>query len=374
MRAPDKKRYLNALRHVESAEIPFFEMEIETTVAARILGRPLAPVRPFEIPARDYVELNLRVGNDMVFWQHIWELGRRNVLDAEGRKHYADGTMKQRADFAKIVFPDLGEIRRGLEDLLAALEGTGLGLVYTPPQTSFIVMTAIGYQDYYERLITDPDFIHEFQDRVHPHCIRELEMALEYPVDAVQVGAVLCGKEGPLTSRAMMEEFEFPTLRERVQMAKAKGIPVSIHQDGNVTSLFPEFIAMGIDVINPIEPCDGKQDIYSLKHAYGDRIALHGNIDLNLLACGTPDEIAEDVARHIAGLAAGGGYICASSHNITEAIPVESLFAMRDAVHAYRFTSCPAGQRSPDSGPASTRRGSTNRPPKCLEPTPRKHR
>jgi uroporphyrinogen-III decarboxylase len=110
------------------------------------------------------------------------------------------------------------------------------------------------------------------------------------------------------------------------------------------------------DVINPIKPCDGKQDIYALKHAYGDRIALHGNIDLNLLAFGTQDKIAEDVARHIAGLAAGGGYICASSHNITEAIPVESLFAMRDAVHAYRFTSkptCRREQRSPDSGLAA---------------------
>lgn len=346
MRAPDKTRYLNALRHVESEEIPFFEMEIETTVAARILGRPLPPVRPFEIPARDCVELNLRVGNDMVFWQQIWELGRKQVIDGEGRKHYVDGTMKQRADLAKIEFPDLGEIRRRLEELLAAMEGTGLGLVYTPSQTPFIVMTAIGYQDYYERLITEPGFVHEFQDRVHPHCIRELEMALEYPIDAVQVGAVLCGKDGPLTSRAMMEEFEFPTLRERVKMAKAKGIPVSIHQDGNVSSLFPEFIAMGIDAINPIEPCDGKQDIYALKCAYGDRIALHGNIDLNLLAFGTREEIAEDVARHIAGLAAGGGYVCASSHNITEAIPVENFFAMRDAVHAFRFHSANTHERT----------------------------
>ena len=338
MRSPDKRRYLNALRHVESAEIPFFEMEIETTVAAKILGRPLPPVRPFEIPARDYVELNLRAGNDMVFWSHIWELGRRNVLDEEGRKHYADGTMKRREDLRGIEFPDLGEIQRELEALLTAMEGTGLGLVYTPSQAPFIVMTAVGYQDYYERLITDPAFIHEFQERVHPHCMRELEMALGYPVDSIQVGAVLCGKEGPLTSRAMMEEFEFPTLRERVKAAKAKGIPVSIHQDGNVSSLFPDFIAMGIDVINPIETCDGRQDIYALKRAYGDRIALHGNIDLNLLAFGTGDQIAEDVARHIEGLAAGGGYICASSHNTTEAVPVENFFAMRDAVHAYRFS------------------------------------
>ena len=36
--------------------------------------------------------------------------------------------------------------------------------------------------------------------------------------DAVQVGAVLCCKTGPLISRAMMEEFEFPSLRQRIGM------------------------------------------------------------------------------------------------------------------------------------------------------------
>jgi uroporphyrinogen decarboxylase len=151
------------------------------------------------------------------------------------------------------------------------------------------------------------------------------------------VGAVLCAKTGPLTSKAMIEEFEFPSLRQRVEMVKRKGLPVSIHQDGNVTSLYPDFLQMGIDVINPIECCDGAQDIYQLKQTYGRRIALHGNIDLGLLASGTPSQVKADVIEHIDRLAAGGGYVCQSSHNITEAIPVKNFYAMRDAVHDHRF-------------------------------------
>ncbi len=338
LRTPDKNRYLKALRHVESEEIPFFEQEIETSVAAKMLGRSLPMVRPFELPTADYVELNLRAGNDMVFWQHVWELGRKNIYDAAGRKQYVDGTMKTRRDLARITCPDLDTIRIRMEELLTALEGTGMGLVITPSQSPFIVMTAIGYQDYYEYLITDAEFIHEFQARVDDYCTRQLELILTYPVDAVQVGAVLCSKSGPLISRAMMEEFEFPTLRRRVQMVKDKGLPVSIHQDGNVASLFPDFIAMGIDVINPIEHCDGAQDIYDLKPRFGDRIALHGNIDLGgVLAFGRPEEVARDVEEHCARLAIGGGYVCASSHNITEAVPLENFYAMRDAAQRYRF-------------------------------------
>jgi uroporphyrinogen decarboxylase len=336
-RHPDKQRYLKAIAHVQSAEFPFFEQEIDTAVAARILGRPLRWVRPYELPAKDYVKLNLLAGNDMVLWQRVWELGRKNKLDADGRKHYVDGTLKTRDDLKRITFPDLGELRRALEEVLEALSGTGMGLVYTPSQTTFIVTTAVGYQDYFEYLLTDPGFIHEFQARVHDYCLRTLELALGYPIDAVQVGAVLCAKTGPLCSRAMMEEFEFPSLRQRIRMVKDRGLPVSIHQDGNVTSLFPDFIAMGVDVINPIEPCDGRQDIYRLKEEYGDRIALHGNIDLNLLASGTPEQVRTETIEHLDRLAAGGGYICASSHNITQDISLENFWAMRDAVHAYRF-------------------------------------
>lgn len=339
MRKPDKQRYLrSAVMHVESEEIPFFEQEIETTVAEKILGKKLPRVRSFELPGEDYVRLNLLAGNDMLFWSRIWELGRKNHIDEEGRKHYMDGTFKTRQDLSRITYPDLGELARGLEELLGAIEGTGLGLMYTPSQAPFIVTTAIGYQDYYEYMITDPEFIHEFQRRVSEHCMRELELALKYPIDAVQVGAVLCSKSGPLFSKEMMEEFEFPSLRARVQMVKSKGLPASIHQDGNVVSLYPEFIKMGIDVINPVEACDGAQDIFSLKEQYGDRIALHGNIDMNLLAFGKPAEIKDQVTEHCRWLGSGGGYICASSHNITESIPVANFYAMRDAVHDFKFT------------------------------------
>lgn len=338
MRKPDKQRYLqSAIGHVESDEIPFFEQEIETSVAEEILGKKLPPVRPFEIAVEDYVELNTLAGNDMLYWSRVWELGRKNHIDEKGRKHYVDGTFKTRQDLENIIYPDLGELARSLEELLSAIEGTGMGLLYTPSQAPFIVTTAMGYQDCYEYMITDPEFIHEFQKRVSEHCLQELELALSYPIDAVQVGAVLCSKSGPIFSREMMEEFEFPSLRERVQMVKSKGLPVSIHQDGNVSSLYPEFIKMGIDVINPIEGCDGAQNIFSLKEKYGDQVALHGNIDLNLLAFGKPEEIKEQVAENCQRLGVSGGYVCASSHNITEAIPVDNFYAMRDAVHDFKF-------------------------------------
>ncbi|MCX6994185.1 MAG: hypothetical protein NT011_13730 [Kiritimatiellaeota bacterium] len=337
MRKPNKNRYLNAIRHMETKEICFQEDEVETSVASKILGRPLPMVRPYELPVKDYVELNLRYGNDMVFLNNVWELGRKNIIDSQGRKQYVDGTMKTPEDLKQIKFPDLGAIKKSIEELLAGIEGTGLGLKYTANQTPFIVTTAIGYQDYYMDLIVNPAFIHEFQKRVNDFCLRELELALSYPIDVAQVSAIFFSKNGPLFCREMIEEFEYPSLRQRVKLIKDKGLPVSVHADGYFMDFIPDFIKMGIDVINPVEPCDGNQDIYKIKAMYGNKIALHGNIDLaGVLAYGTPQEVEKDVIEHIEKLSVGGGYICASSHNITEAVPIDNFYAMRDAVLNYR--------------------------------------
>ncbi len=43
-----------------------------------------------------------------------------------------DGTIKTRSDLEEITFPDLGSIRKRIEDALQATEGTGLGVKYRP--------------------------------------------------------------------------------------------------------------------------------------------------------------------------------------------------------------------------------------------------
>jgi len=163
-------------------------------------------------------------------------------------------------------------------------------------------------------------------------------MAVSYPVDVVKIGSGLVTNTGPMLSPGMMEEFEFSLLRDQAELVKERNILLYFHVDGNVTALIPQFLEMGMDVLNPIDPCAGMQDIYEIKRLFGDRLALCGNIDVdNVLRKGSPEEVAQEVKTHIDGLARGGGYIVASSHNLHELIPVENFYAMRDAVHNYRF-------------------------------------
>ena len=339
MRNPDKNRFLKAVAHQETGEIPFFELQVDIEIADKILERPLPPhLLSFELPIPDYVELNSRMGNDMIFFSHIWRLGRKETKDAFGRIHYVDGIMKTPESMRDIWYPDIDTLKSRLEKLLELARPKGFGIICQVQTAPFVVATAMGYQDYWLNTLTNPSFVHEFTKRIHEWTFKELELYLKYPIDGIKIGSAFVTNKGPMCSPEMLEEFELSYARQQVTIAKQASKIIFLHIDGNIANMIPNFIEMGIDVINPIETCDGKQDIYDIKCKYGDRIALCGNIDINgVLLNGTAEQVKSDVVKHIEGLADGGGYIVASSHDIHDLIPIENFYAMREAVHEYKF-------------------------------------
>ncbi len=333
-RRPDKARYLNAMNLVEQEEVPFVETEADFTVVEKVLGREIPGVKKsYELPPQDYVEFLQRMGMDMAYLGVRWKLGRKERLDADGRSLYVDGTIKTRADLKRIEDPGDDEIRRCLDEMVPALDGTGIGIMYNHWNTPVTVTTAVGYQDYYIALLSDPDFVRECLKRVDEIIVRQLEVILSYPIDAHIIVHILAMSSGPLMSDELIEEFEFPYLQRNLDMIRAKGIPVSFHCDGDNRKFFPRLIEMGIQGIQAIEPCGGRQDIYELKALYGDKVALHGNIDCELLISGTKEQVAADVVEHIQRLSVGGGYICSSSHDLNEQMPMENIWTMVETIH-----------------------------------------
>ena len=330
-RDPDKRRFLDAARHIETAEIPLFEIGPDMALAWQILGKDLPMDRLVnDLPIPDYVELNRRMGNDMIYFAHVWRLGRVQRQDAEGRLHYIDGRMKRPEDLADIWYPDLDLLKRRLEALLNAVEGTGMGVVCSTQPAPFIVATAMGYQDFWVNAKQRPEFVEAFTRIIQAWRLRDLDAYLRFPVEVIKIGSAFVTKTGLMCSPAMLERLEAAILPPDVHVFE--GRLVFHHIDGNIARMIPDFIAMGIDILNPIEPCAGLQDIYAIKAQYGDRIALCGNIDIDgVLMHGSREEIIRDVQEHLDRLGGGGGYICASSHDLHPLIPLENFYAMRDA-------------------------------------------
>ena len=76
-------------------------------------------------------------------------------------------------------------------------------------------------------------------------------------------------------------------------------------------------------------------DIAAVKKAYGDRVCLLGNLDLNILGAGTPEDTGLEVRELIRNTAPGGGYVLTSGNSLASYLKPECVMAMSEAVHKY---------------------------------------
>jgi uroporphyrinogen decarboxylase len=336
IRPGNRRRYRDALARRFTGEVPFFEYYMADPVVDRVMGRPMG-TSMIKLPAEDYVEFLKRTGIDVAYLYEGWPLGRRNFIDDRGRVHYVDGTIKSRADFDQINPPSLDLVRRRLESYLQAAEGTGLGCAYALDGACVIANTAIGPTDILLAMVDDPDFVHEFMDRVEEYTLPLVDCVAQYPVDACFISGPMCATNGPVIYPAMHEEFIFPRMEKILVKLRKAGIPVVLHTDGDNTLFMDRIVGMGISAIHPVQPGPGDWNIYELKRRYGDKLCLCGNIDMaGVLSAGTPDEVRADTLEHLRRLSPGGGYMCGSSHEIGENIPFENFRALAQTVCSYR--------------------------------------
>jgi len=115
--------------------------------------------------------------------------------------------------------------------------------------------------------------------------------------------------------------------------AKHPDIMVLFHCDGAVAPLLPEFISMGVDVFNPVQPNVPGHEPQDLQDAFGENLSFFGAIDQqDLLPKGTPEEIEADVKAKIDVLGKGGGYMVAPAHILQADTPPENVEAFIAAV------------------------------------------
>ena len=110
-----------------------------------------------------------------------------------------------------------------------------------------------------------------------------------------------------------------------------------LHTDGFVSPFIPDFIEMGIDILNPIQVSAIGMDTRDLKQEFGKDIVFWGGgcDSQNILPFGSPEEVKQEVRCRIEDLAPGGGYVFSAVHNIQSEVPPENIIAMFEAAQEY---------------------------------------
>ncbi len=201
--------------------------------------------------------------------------------------------------------------------------------------------TLRGQAKAYEDLIDRPEFVH--------YCLGKL-FALDYgqalrifetipgQVTISYVNEDLGAQDRLLMSPAHIREFLLPHIKRLIELIHQARAYVFHHNDGAIREILPELVALGIDILNPIQwRCRG-MDREALKRDFGASVIFHGGMDNQCtLARGTLEEVKQQVIDNLRILGNGGGYILAPCHNIQVVTPPENIVAMYDA--AYEFSS-----------------------------------
>ncbi len=109
---------------------------------------------------------------------------------------------------------------------------------------------------------------------------------------------------------------------------------IMFHSCGNIRPIIPDFIEMGIDIINPVHINAEGMEPYQLKKDFGkDLVFWGGGVDTQkVLPAGSPSEVTDDVKRNIDALAPGGGFVFSTVHNIQAEVPALNIIAMLKAI------------------------------------------
>lgn len=131
-----------------------------------------------------------------------------------------------------------------------------------------------------------------------------------------------------------IHRFLLPGMKRMIDLAHSAGVKVFHHNDGNVTRILPDMVALGIDALNPIQWRANGMDRQMLKDTYASKVVFHGAVDNQYtLPFGTLEEVRQEVRDNLRILGAGGGYILAPCHNIQPLTPLENILAMYETVN-----------------------------------------
>jgi uroporphyrinogen decarboxylase len=178
-------------------------------------------------------------------------------------------------------------------------------------------------------------FISRFVD-IKYEILRRTLAAAEGGIDFLWIGEDLGTQRGPRISMKLFRERIRPIHQRFIDLAKAYGLPVMIHSCGSSSWAFDEFIDMGIDAVDTLQPEPTAMEPVYLKQRYGDKLAFHGCI--STAGPVATSSVADTVAycQHtLQVMMPGGGYCFAPTHQLQDNSPTENVVAMYEVARTF---------------------------------------
>jgi uroporphyrinogen decarboxylase len=198
-----------------------------------------------------------------------------------------------------------------------------------------------GMEKFLMDLIVETEYVPVLMDKIMEQNLIAGKKLIEMGVDFLWCGDDFGGQQGMLIDPEMWRRIFKPRIKMMFEEFRKvrSDIKFAWHSCGSILPIIPDFIEIGLDILNPVQPLAKGMDPEFLKNTYGKDLVFFGGIDVQeLLPYGKPQEIKDEVRRRIDILGKNGGYLVAPAHNIQPDTPVENVNAFFEAVFDHRFS------------------------------------
>jgi uroporphyrinogen decarboxylase len=246
--------------------------------------------------------------------------------------------VKSREDWAGYIMPQIdtpGRLRI-LKDTVAANQNQlAVTAGFLGP---FTMMTwyLMDFETLSMSLFMDPDLVHEMTYAFVDWALGAARLAFDTGgVDAFHISDDWGGTGGLLISPDQLREFFIKPFEKLVNGFKSFGVPVIMHNDGNLWEILDDLVNTGIDAYHPVEKA-ATMDLVTVKEKYNGRICLIGNVNnKTTMVTGTPEDVIKETMECLKTGAPGGGYILSTDHSLHDDIMLENAMALIETVHKF---------------------------------------
>lgn len=189
----------------------------------------------------------------------------------------------------------------------------------------------VGMEKYMMDFAMEEEWVEKLNDKVEEWTLGLASQLVKLGVDAIWFGEDLGTQTSMLISPDMWRERLKPRYERMIKALKKinKDILIIMHSDGAVAPLVDDFIEIGIDIYNPVQPNVPGSDPEELMQKYGGKIHFFGGIDQQeLLPSGDLDALGKEIRSRYGIMGKNGGYLMAPAHIIQADVSSETVVEM----------------------------------------------
>ncbi len=195
-----------------------------------------------------------------------------------------------------------------------------------------------GTQEALLNMIADKETCRELYERLGEWTAGCIEAAIDAGADVIELSDDWGQQNTMLFSPDLWWELVYPPTKKIVARANARGAPVVIHSDGDISLVLDGVRDLGVQGLHPVQESAG-MDVEYVRSVLGPDVCIMGGLDtVSGLPGMSPAEVREEVRRVFDILKESGPFIFSGSHMFqddTELAVIEAAYEQARALAPY---------------------------------------